>query len=67
MDGYEIVRRLRALPGLRARVVALTGYGAPQDRERALAAGFDDHVVKPLSLPAIQALLREGAAMQADS
>jgi signal transduction histidine kinase len=47
-DGYELARRLRAAsaPG-RIRLIALTGHGQPEDRERALAAGFDAHLVKP--------------------
>jgi CheY-like chemotaxis protein len=57
MDGYETARRLRRLPGLHARLVALTGYGAPQDRERAMGAGFDQHLVKPLAPAALQELL----------
>jgi PAS domain S-box-containing protein len=51
MDGYEFVRRLRALPpedGGRTPVVALTAFGTEADRARALAAGFDDHVPKPV-------------------
>jgi CheY-like chemotaxis protein len=49
MDGYEVARRVRALPGGRQiRLIALTGYGQADDRQRALAAGFDDHLVKPV-------------------
>jgi signal transduction histidine kinase/ActR/RegA family two-component response regulator len=49
MDGYEVARRIRAATGARRPfLVALTGYGAPEDRERAFAAGFDAHVVKPV-------------------
>ena len=58
MDGYEAARRLRELPGMTARLVALTGYGSAEDRERALAAGFDQHFVKPVSVDAIRTLLR---------
>jgi CheY-like chemotaxis protein len=51
MDGYELVRRLRALPQTANAVfVAVTGYGQAGDRQRALQAGFDHHVVKPLEL-----------------
>lgn len=50
MDGYELARRIRAEPGGdRIRLVALTGYGQPEDRARALQEGFDDHLVKPVS------------------
>lgn len=49
MDGYEIARRIRALPaGASIRLVALTGYGQPEDRARALHEGFDAHLVKPM-------------------
>jgi CheY-like chemotaxis protein len=49
MDGYEVARRIRASRGIRRPyLVALTGYGAPEDRERALEAGFDAHLVKPV-------------------
>jgi signal transduction histidine kinase/ActR/RegA family two-component response regulator len=58
MDGYEAARRLRQLPGMGARLVALTGYGSAQDRQRALDAGFDEHLVKPVAAEAIQALLK---------
>ncbi len=50
MDGYEVARRLRLLPELReTRLIAVTGYGQPRDRERARAAGFDEHLIKPVS------------------
>ena len=48
IDGYEVARRLRSLhPGI--RLIALTGYGQPDDRRRAFAAGFDVHLVKPVT------------------
>ncbi len=48
MDGYEVVRRLRSAPSTAQAVyVALTGYGQETDRKRALASGFDEHLVKP--------------------
>lgn len=46
-DGYELARRARAF-GFRARLVAMTGYGQREDRERAVSAGFDEHLVKPV-------------------
>jgi CheY-like chemotaxis protein/anti-sigma regulatory factor (Ser/Thr protein kinase) len=49
MDGYQLCRHLSELP-MRPKVVAVTGYGQPSDRQRALAAGFDMHFVKPVSL-----------------
>jgi signal transduction histidine kinase/ActR/RegA family two-component response regulator len=58
MDGYEVARRLRALPGLHAvRLVALTGYGQAEDRQRAREAGFDDHLVKPIDFMALERTL----------
>jgi CheY-like chemotaxis protein len=51
IDGYEVARRLRALPGGAAMtLVAVTGYGQAEDRERALASGFQTHLVKPVDL-----------------
>ena len=49
MDGYEVARRIRASKGIRRPfLVALTGYGLPEDRQRAFDAGFDAHLVKPV-------------------
>jgi signal transduction histidine kinase/ActR/RegA family two-component response regulator len=49
MDGYELARRLRALPETsRSVLVAVTGYGQPQDIAHAREAGFDHHLVKPV-------------------
>jgi signal transduction histidine kinase/CheY-like chemotaxis protein len=49
MDGYDVARRLRAGAGTRdIRLVALTGYGQESDRQRALQAGFELHLVKPV-------------------
>lgn len=59
IDGYEIARCLRAsnaVPGL--RLIALTGYGQTQDRERARAAGFDGHLLKPADIGTLQQLLQ---------
>ena len=48
IDGYELVRRLREMPETSGAVfIALTGYGHESDRQRALAAGFQHHLVKP--------------------
>ena len=50
MDGYETARRTRLHPwGKRVRLVALTGWGQEQDRQRAAEAGFDEHLVKPVA------------------
>ena len=48
LDGYAVARRLRSTPGTAdALLVALTGYGQAEDREKAVAAGFDHHLLKP--------------------
>ncbi len=58
MDGYELARRLRAAEGLaHVRLVAVTGYGQASDRERSRANGFDEHLVKPVDLDALSALV----------
>ena len=48
LDGYEVARRIRSGTRRDMLLVALTGYGLAEDRERALAAGFDLHLVKPI-------------------
>jgi two-component system, sensor histidine kinase len=58
LDGYEVARRLRAsLDGRSPYLIALTGYGRAEDREAALAAGFDVHLVKPIDMEALEARL----------
>jgi signal transduction histidine kinase len=65
MDGYEVARRLRRMPELRdTRLIAVTGYGQKQDREQAAAAGFAEHLVKPVS-PASVARALGGLAQNA--
>jgi CheY-like chemotaxis protein len=60
MDGYEVARRLRGLPGLGGiRVAALTGWGQQEDRRRSKEAGFDHHFVKPVDPTSMQALLAD--------
>ncbi|HVL74809.1 MAG TPA: ATP-binding protein [Noviherbaspirillum sp.] len=60
MDGHALARRLRTLPGMAdGLLIAVSGYGQPQDREAALAAGFDRHLVKPVDVPALARLLAE--------
>ena len=59
MDGYAVARALRADPRTRAmRLIALTGYGSARDRDNALAAGFDLHLTKPISLEQLVAALQ---------
>ncbi|MBC8025631.1 MAG: response regulator [Steroidobacteraceae bacterium] len=55
MDGYELARRIRKHPrGADVRLVALTGYGFPEDRLRSKQAGFAKHLVKPVEPDALQ-------------
>jgi len=55
MDGYELARRIRRLPtGREVRLVALTGYGFPEDRQQSRLAGFARHLVKPVEPEALQ-------------
>jgi CheY-like chemotaxis protein len=58
LDGYEVARRLRAGLGGPLLLIALTGYGQPEDRRRALAAGFDHHLTKPADPAVLLRLLR---------
>ncbi|MBL9165405.1 MAG: PAS domain-containing protein [Planctomycetaceae bacterium] len=49
LSGYDVAQQIRELPnGASVKLLALTGFGQPDDRERALSAGFDEHLVKPL-------------------
>lgn len=57
MDGYEVARRLRATQAGSLIIVALTGWGQESDRQRTQGAGFDHHLVKPIDLPTLRALL----------
>ena len=60
MDGNELARRLRAAPETsNATLIALTGYGQEQDRQSAIAAGFDHHLVKPVAAPDLLALVAQ--------
>ena len=62
MTGYEVARRVRSDERLRGvRLIAVTGYGQPGDRARARAAGFDAHMVKPVSPEALNAALEAGS------
>src|SRR5690606_42157880 len=59
ISGYEVCRRLRAQPRFaQTLIIAQTGWGQHRDRDRAQQAGFSHHLVKPLRLEQIAALLR---------
>lgn len=58
IDGYEVAKRLRQLPEIHdAVLIALTGYGQPEDQERSKAAGFNHHLLKPVDPETLSALL----------
>ena len=60
LDGHQVAAAVRArAPELSVRLIALTGYGRPSDRELALASGFDAHLVKPVDLDLLQSVLTE--------
>jgi CheY-like chemotaxis protein len=58
LDGYEVARRVRASDaGDGLLLIALSGYGRPEDRERSAEAGFDRHLVKPVETKVLFELL----------
>lgn len=58
IDGYEVARRARVLdPNHTCMLVALTGYGGDRERKMARAAGFDEHLVKPVPFDTLLALV----------
>ena len=58
MDGFALARELRKLPSAHdVLLIALTGYGGDEDRLRARAAGFDHHLVKPVSFADLEDLI----------
>ena len=56
IDGYQVAQQLRAAEGC-PRLIAITGYGQPQDRARAIVVGFDHHLVKPFDAGELRRLL----------
>jgi len=61
VDGYELAEAIRARPGGgQIFLVALTGFGRPEDQRRALGAGFDAHLVKPVDPERLAALIERG-------
>jgi two-component system CheB/CheR fusion protein len=59
MDGFEFLRKLRELPGKEELpAIALTGFGRPEDRERALEEGFYSHLTKPFDFEILATLLQ---------
>ena len=67
MDGFELAERLAKLPGLaNIRLVALSGYSGPAERERAQRAGFSEHLAKPVDLSNLLQTLGELVQSEAD-
>lgn len=65
LDGYQVARALRAELGLvDSRIIAMTGYGQAEDRRRTREAGFDLHLVKPVDLEQLEAILAEPFSAQ---
>ena len=65
ISGYEIAQALRARNQRRPRLIAITGWGSAADRARALEAGFDEHVVKPIDARIVQGVLERASAAPA--
>ncbi len=62
INGYEVAMRLRALPETsQSLLVALTGYGRDEDRNRSREAGFNIHLTKPVCLDTLESLLTQHA------
>jgi CheY-like chemotaxis protein len=67
MDGYTVAERLRKLPGLEDTIlVAVSGYGAPENRARAKEAGFDFYLVKPVDYANLEQLLQQSKLRAAE-
>ena len=60
MSGYDVARAIRAgMPNGEIRLIAVTGYGQPSDRELAMQAGFDTHLLKPIAPTVLERLLAQ--------
>ncbi|MCX4241881.1 ATP-binding protein [Paraliomyxa miuraensis] len=67
MSGFDVARAIRSHPSLgETPVVALTGYGQPEDRRKTKEAGFDAHLVKPVDIDALNETLRSLCAIDID-
>ena len=67
ISGYDAAKRIRSAPGGQPFLVALTGYGRTDDRRKALEAGFDAHLVKPVDPDELERLLATAPAPVAQS
>jgi len=63
-DGFEVIRRLRLAIDRPLYVVAMTGYGQHNDRERTRGAGFDEHLTKPVSLDQLVGVIERASALR---
>jgi two-component system CheB/CheR fusion protein len=67
MDGYEVARRLRSEAQMQSvNLIALTGYGQSEDRQRSIAAGFNHHLVKPVDPEVLQTLIASNGPSSAE-
>jgi CheY-like chemotaxis protein len=67
LNGYETARRIRQQPwGKDVVLVALTGWGQDDDRQKSRDAGFDSHIVKPIQMETLEELLRALASRRSD-
>ena len=68
LDGYEVARRIRGEPwGARLFLVAVSGWGQSEDRQRATEAGFDLHFRKPIGLPILEGILEKAQRLSAET
>jgi two-component system, sensor histidine kinase len=65
-DGYEVAREARATLGPDVMLVAVSGFGQPEDKRRAIESGFDEHITKPAELRDIEELLRRLPSRNSD-
>ena len=59
MNGYEVAEHVRAGTTTQPYLIAVTGYGQPSDRSRAIASGFDLHLTKPIDFAHLEDALRK--------
>ncbi len=64
MNGYEVARILRGVERYSGRLVALTGYGQEEDRQKAIDAGFDQHLTKPIGVADLEAVFAKFALVE---
>jgi len=57
LDGYQVAARVRSELGGDVVLIAVSGFGQPEDKRKALDAGFDDHITKPADVQDIEGLL----------